>query len=132
MPEPTDALSMQTGVVEKDISCVRCGYNLRTLSKAGVCPECAAPVAESLKGGPFNNAPAWWMKRVASGLGLLGVSFLAPVLGLVVWWRQDYEVLFIEIGLAGPKVWIALRMLQIGHPLSVTLSTFVGLLLQVL
>ena len=36
--------------VESDVPCSRCGYNLRTLSSTGLCPECAAPVAESLQG----------------------------------------------------------------------------------
>jgi hypothetical protein len=34
--------------VASDLSCVRCGYNLRTLSESAVCPECGRAVSESL------------------------------------------------------------------------------------
>ncbi len=37
------------GRVDADITGVRCGYNLRGLDPAGVCPECAAPVGPSLR-----------------------------------------------------------------------------------
>ncbi len=33
--------------IERDVACVRCGYNLRTLSHIGACPECATPVQKS-------------------------------------------------------------------------------------
>lgn len=33
--------------VATDLHCRRCGYNLRTLSKTAVCPECALPVVAS-------------------------------------------------------------------------------------
>ena len=35
--------------VQHDLLCLRCGYNLRTLSINSVCPECAAPVRDSLR-----------------------------------------------------------------------------------
>jgi hypothetical protein len=34
--------------VYHDLPCRRCGYNLRTLSRFGKCPECAEPVSASL------------------------------------------------------------------------------------
>lgn len=37
--------------VQTDLSCVTCRYNLRTLRLEGRCPECGAPVRESV------NAP---------------------------------------------------------------------------
>jgi MFS family permease len=35
------------GRVATDLNCTSCGYNLRTLAKAGLCPECAQPVLAS-------------------------------------------------------------------------------------
>src|SRR4051812_15602734 len=31
-----------------ELQCVRCGYNLRTQSSNGTCPECGTPIADSL------------------------------------------------------------------------------------
>jgi MFS family permease len=36
------------GRVADDLRCVSCGYNVRTLGADGLCPECAAPVRDSL------------------------------------------------------------------------------------
>lgn len=42
-------MSDQTPVqrVDRDLACVGCGYNLRTLDAWGVCPECGRTVCES-------------------------------------------------------------------------------------
>src|SRR5688500_18541478 len=53
---PTDLTSLAgnpprtplTRMVDHDLPCARCGYNLRTLDAGANCPECAAPVAHSL------------------------------------------------------------------------------------
>ena len=34
-------------IVDHDLACVQCGYNLRTLSPDALCPECATPVART-------------------------------------------------------------------------------------
>ena len=39
----------QGDTIESDLYCVTCEYNLRTLPKAGRCPECGTSVARSLK-----------------------------------------------------------------------------------
>jgi len=36
---------MTASVVASDLACEACGYNLRTLSNDGVCPECGTAVA---------------------------------------------------------------------------------------
>jgi hypothetical protein len=71
-----------------DTPCVACGYNLRTLPVAGMCPECHAPVDEALRS--FNGFPvprghhrklAWGFGLLATGppLGLLAL-FVVPIL----------------------------------------------------
>jgi hypothetical protein len=37
------------GVVARDLACVKCSYNIRTLSAAGKCPECGTAVVASVK-----------------------------------------------------------------------------------
>lgn len=38
----------QDAVIARDLLCGGCGYNLRTLVAAGVCPECGEPVEQSV------------------------------------------------------------------------------------
>ncbi len=42
--------SQTSSTLTGDHACARCGYNLRGLTRGGLCPECAAPVGDSLRG----------------------------------------------------------------------------------
>jgi hypothetical protein len=42
-----DQVLGQDGCVAIDLKCIGCGYNLRTLQKTGVCPECGKKVLDS-------------------------------------------------------------------------------------
>ncbi len=81
------------GTIIVDLPCRDCGYNLRGLHKDARCPECAAPVAESLAGFLLRFAQPEWLERVALGAriaagGITAISFtlvalvLTPTLGL--------------------------------------------------
>ncbi|HYE20153.1 MAG TPA: hypothetical protein VEA69_17025, partial [Tepidisphaeraceae bacterium] len=37
--------------IDRDLACVGCGYNLRTMPVTGRCPECARAVADSVPRG---------------------------------------------------------------------------------
>ncbi|MGE5610239.1 MAG: hypothetical protein ACM359_13375 [Bacillota bacterium] len=70
-------------VIEQDIGCVRCEYNLRTLAKTGLCPECGLEVARTLAA--MEVADARWLRRMTWGLRW----FFLAVLGLQsidMWW----------------------------------------------
>jgi hypothetical protein len=41
--------------IDVDLPCAACGYNLRGLSVAGRCPECGAPVIESVREAEAND-----------------------------------------------------------------------------
>jgi hypothetical protein len=36
-------------IIRRDMSCLACGYNLRTLSLGGICPECGLSIRESMR-----------------------------------------------------------------------------------
>jgi 2-amino-4-hydroxy-6-hydroxymethyldihydropteridine diphosphokinase len=44
-----DALPTRTGVIDRSVRCVGCGYDLRGLPARHVCPECGRPTSDSLK-----------------------------------------------------------------------------------
>lgn len=79
--------------VVADLPCGSCGYNLRTLSLGGVCPECARPVRRSIAACFLRSADAGWVRQLARGVLLLlvaagvfyvGYVFLfAPMQGLL-------------------------------------------------
>lgn len=72
---------------DASLTCATCGYDLREHSADAVCPECATPVAESMRVAAIPLRPAWgdsdprW--RTAMLLGLWGIT-LIPLPYLVV------------------------------------------------
>lgn len=80
------------GTIEIDISCTRCGYNLRSLAVDGQCPECNASVSASLNADRLMFADPTWLSGIARGLTVIlwslvsgfGVSVCVGV-GPVIW-----------------------------------------------
>jgi hypothetical protein len=72
------------------------------------------------------------MLMVASGLGLLIVSVLPQVAAEVFWVRRDFEVIWLQAPAGGPKLWIMIRMLQMGIPTAANVAASLGLLLHLL
>lgn len=56
------------GRIDQDLPCVKCGYNLRCLTEAGLCPECATPVGRSLTGDYLRFRDPAWVATLASGM----------------------------------------------------------------
>jgi len=79
---------MQDGApstVDRDHLCIACGYNLRGLLVESQCPECALPVAESLKGDFLAFANPQYRARIILGMKLFAWGIvLMFVLGLTV------------------------------------------------
>lgn len=65
--------------VDRDHLCIACRYNLRGLPVDSQCPECALPVAESLKGDFLAFASPQYRTRVIQGLKLIDWGMLALV-----------------------------------------------------
>ena len=73
------------GAVALDTPCRTCGYNLRGLSRDGQCPECGAPVSQSLGNHLLRHSDPAWLDTLARGAGLILLSIVAGiVLGLLV------------------------------------------------
>lgn len=58
-----------TDVIDADVPCAACGYNLRSSRRDGVCPECGVPVARSLgRDNPLWEARPAWLRSLSCGV----------------------------------------------------------------
>lgn len=73
-------MSEPSKVVRWNLACSRCGYNLRTLSREGRCPECNTAVRESIERDRINRIPSasrGVRTPTIAGLILVGVTWVA-------------------------------------------------------
>ncbi len=85
MPETPDlqAHSAMDAPVETDSFCIECGYNLRGLTRQGLCPECGTLRSASLRPDLLQYADPAWRDSICRGLTLLSVGlglFAASIL----------------------------------------------------
>ncbi len=71
---------MTTTPIDHDHLCVSCGYNLRGLAVDSNCPECATPVAESMKGDFLAFAGARYRRRLLVSLLIITLGVAATAL----------------------------------------------------
>jgi predicted RNA-binding Zn-ribbon protein involved in translation (DUF1610 family) len=90
-PEPWRAPVSSEGLVEADVHCVGCGYNLRTRPAGGRCPECGLDVAESLGQDIADPAAAgramWWLawaRTIGLAAALWDLSTPACLVGVAI------------------------------------------------
>ncbi|MBU0638530.1 MAG: hypothetical protein KKB50_06670 [Planctomycetes bacterium] len=116
----------EKGRVAGDLPCVSCGYNLYTLSAAGACPECNAPVHQSLQGDDLRFAPRAWLRQVRNGMVMLqcgfGAAFLFPA-ALIFLFTVEAVILRAE-----PVVFPYVAITAAGVCLIAVCVAFVGLL----
>ncbi|MCH8853081.1 MAG: hypothetical protein IID41_10575 [Planctomycetes bacterium] len=60
--------------IDHDLSCMSCGYNLRALPSAGLCPECGTDIARSTQGDLLKFADRKWVGSVYRGTCLLTIA----------------------------------------------------------
>src|SRR5437763_8308272 len=77
-------------VLAADIPCRQCSYNLRGLPAAALCPECATPVAHSLRSDLLCFAHADWLRTLARGSALFraGTAVTAAYAAWVLFARR--------------------------------------------
>lgn len=72
--------------VRNDVFCRRCGYDLRGLAESGLCPECATPVATSLRGNLLRYSDERYLATLHRGVVLIlvavAVQLVLSILGL--------------------------------------------------
>jgi len=76
-------LDVASGMVGVDLTCTTCAYNLRTMPFDSVCPECAAPVVNSLRVEELRFCDPKWLRSIRKGLDIVVASVIVSiVLGL--------------------------------------------------
>ncbi len=73
--------------VPDGITCLRCGYDLRTLSSTADCPECGTPIKRSLSRGLLVHSDPKWLRQVTGGLAMLVAAMLIVPFGI---WIHAY------------------------------------------
>jgi hypothetical protein len=82
-----------TGRIARDVRCIHCGYNLRSLLAEQVCPECNLPVRESLRGDLLQFSDPAWLARLISGMGWIVFACILSMAqdwglpGIIPWLR---------------------------------------------
>lgn len=76
---PTDSATVPT-----DLTCLSCGYNLRTLAWDGLCPECGRPVRDSVLPANLCFASYRGIRRTRLGLAIWIVSLAVPAIGTII------------------------------------------------
>ena len=71
-------------LVHEDVPCEGCGYVLRGLSVDARCPECNAPVAESLHEDRLRDIPQRRLEHLRRGMRFAELGLFAVMGGLAV------------------------------------------------
>ncbi len=69
----------EAGRIANDLSCRRCGYNLRGLNQEAACPECATAIGRSIHGDLLRFCDPAWVDRLAKGSRWIISGFLVSL-----------------------------------------------------
>jgi hypothetical protein len=72
-------------LIDRDLPCVHCRYNLRTLPTSGKCPECGTPVARSMRTASLAESDARWRSGLGAGLAMLAAGLGGEIMLQVIY-----------------------------------------------
>lgn len=87
--------STPDGIVDTELPCHRCGYDVRAQPADGICPECATSVEASRKMALIPRWPGWrdsdprWRRRMVAGMWVLSA---VPVLAVLQVFDLDMRI----------------------------------------
>ena len=78
MPEP-EVPQPLSPLIDFDLPCRECAYNLRGLTPDGFCPECATPVLSALKGNWLMHSEPDWLDGIRRSLSAMQLLLWIPL-----------------------------------------------------
>jgi hypothetical protein len=87
---PTCSTAPAGTPIDLDVPCAGCGYNLRTLPRDGVCPECGKSIAQSWYAysirradlGQLRESGLPWLRAMREGVTIALVAFVLSLFGI--------------------------------------------------
>jgi hypothetical protein len=70
-------------MIDRDMRCARCGYNLRTTVSDGRCPECGLIVSDSIQPDSLDTAQRGWVAKQRAGVWLQFASYLLAAVAII-------------------------------------------------
>src|SRR5439155_22890930 len=74
--QPAGLVESSTDIVQSDVHCVRCDYNLRMQPIDGRCPECGAAIVQTLNFPRLARSAPRWLTSLCDSTTLLLVGWV--------------------------------------------------------
>lgn len=105
----------RAGVVETDLACAGCGYNLRTIAWAGICPECGLAVERSRLPADLRFESIKAMQRARTAVTLGAIAILPPIVANIGETILPWNLVAIRDELQSPLTPMAQAYTLYGH-----------------
>ncbi|HUU85890.1 MAG TPA: serine/threonine-protein kinase [Phycisphaerae bacterium] len=105
--------------VTGDLPCNFCGYNLRSLARHQLCPECGHPIKRSMAGDRLAAADTAWLARICRGQFLIWTAGVVGICTFITFFAG-----FVLMGVLPPLVNTIL--LAVAAPGGLLVSTFLA------
>ncbi len=99
----------RSGSIARSIPCRTCAYDLEGLPTNALCPECATPVAHSLRADFIAFADPAWGRRVARGVTVMAAGACATAISLA--WLMLLGVFVLGVPAGAFWLWFAIEAL---------------------
>jgi hypothetical protein len=103
-------------LIDQDLACVTCGYNLRTQAADGVCPECGRSVRSTLRFPHLSRSAPRWLTSLVDSVTVLLLAFAFAVAAYCLEGGGDELVPALLATTAWALAWFAVWLLTRPEP----------------
>jgi len=113
---PAPAEIATSTLVEHDLACVGCEYNLRTQPLDGVCPECGKPIDHTLRFPHLARSAPRWLTSLVDSVTILIVAYACAVVCFLTDRGRDEPIPILLGSTAWGLGWFAVWLLTRPEP----------------